>query len=104
MALRHVAPPRPELPSLAVGRRRLKIVAAGFALAFASVGLRLVDMVEWRQRPAGNAAVAQPVETAQPEPRTSSGRKRASGRMSTAGAFGLSARKTPSTNRSHESV
>lgn len=71
MALRHVAPPRPELPSLAVGRRRLKIVAAGFALAFASVGLRLVDMVEWRQRPAGNAAVAQPVETAPPEPRTS---------------------------------
>jgi cell division protein FtsI (penicillin-binding protein 3) len=42
-------PPRPENGSLAVGRRRLRLVAIGFAVAFSSVGLRLVDMVEWQR-------------------------------------------------------
>lgn len=34
-------------PLLAAGRRRLRVVGVAFGLAFASIGLRLVDMVEW---------------------------------------------------------
>jgi cell division protein FtsI (penicillin-binding protein 3) len=41
-------PARAEDPSLVKGRGRLKLVAVGFAIAFTSIGLRLVDMVEWR--------------------------------------------------------
>jgi cell division protein FtsI (penicillin-binding protein 3) len=48
MAQHHgTAPPRPQdSAALTVGRRRLKLVALAFAVAFASIGLRLVDMVE----------------------------------------------------------
>ena len=35
-------------PSLAKGRSRLRVVAVGFALAFVSIGLRLIDMVGWQ--------------------------------------------------------
>jgi cell division protein FtsI (penicillin-binding protein 3) len=38
-------------PSLAMGRRRLRLVALGFAAACCSIGLRLADMVEWRPTP-----------------------------------------------------
>lgn len=45
--------------SLSRGRGRLKVVAAGFAVAFASIALRLVDMVAW-QTPANMTDVAVP--------------------------------------------
>jgi cell division protein FtsI (penicillin-binding protein 3) len=48
---------RPADPALAKGRGRLRLVAAGFAVAFCSVALRLVDMVEW-QTPAAVTASA----------------------------------------------
>lgn len=56
---------RAEDPALAKARRRLKLVAAGFALAFASIGLRLVDMVEW-QPPVGRAEATVPTAVASP--------------------------------------
>ena len=31
-------------PSLGLGRRRLRLVAVGFGVAFASIALRLIDM------------------------------------------------------------
>lgn len=52
-------PPRREGDSLATGRGRLKLVAIGFAVAFSSIGLRLVDMVEWQRA----AELPQPVLT-----------------------------------------
>lgn len=72
MASRHLGPaPRAAAdPSLATGRRRLKVVAACFGLAFASIGLRLVDMVEWRQPVArAEAALSDPsAETGEAPP------------------------------------
>src|SRR5687767_9853429 len=48
MAVRSAEQVRMADPSLKKGRSRLRLVAAGFAVAFCSIGLRLVDMVEWR--------------------------------------------------------
>ena len=39
-------PRRPET-DLALGRRRLRLVAVGFSLAFAVIAARLVDLVQW---------------------------------------------------------
>ncbi len=55
----------PGAAALLQARRRLKLVAAGFALAFASIGLRLVDMVEWRP-PVGRAEATVPRPVASP--------------------------------------
>lgn len=45
---------------LADGRRRLWFVGLAFGLAFASVGLRLLDMVDWRRGVVMGPAVARP--------------------------------------------
>jgi cell division protein FtsI (penicillin-binding protein 3) len=48
MAARHIGSPAgSDDPSLAIGRGRLKLVGVLFAIAFTSISLRLVDMVEW---------------------------------------------------------
>ena len=55
MATRPIGSPAADDPSLSIGRGRLRLVAVFFAIAFTSISLRLVDMVEWR-------AVARPSE------------------------------------------
>ncbi len=47
-ALRPGLADEPRDPVLASGRARLRVVAAVFALAFLSIGLRLLDMVGWQ--------------------------------------------------------
>ena len=47
-ALRPGLAEEPRDPVLASGRARLRVVAAVFALAFLSIGLRLLDMVGWQ--------------------------------------------------------
>lgn len=60
-------PPRlpdaaPTDPSVARGHARLRIVAVGFAIAFGSIGLRLVDMVDWNHVGAPARASLQPTD------------------------------------------
>ena len=50
----------PASTPLADGRRRLCFVGIAFSLAFASVGLRLLDMVDWRRGVLMGEAVARP--------------------------------------------
>lgn len=47
-------------PALATGRGRLKLVAVGFAVAFVSIALRLVDMIGWQPTPDLAGAVLPP--------------------------------------------
>jgi cell division protein FtsI (penicillin-binding protein 3) len=59
MAMRPLDPAvRGVDPSLAKGRARLKVLGAVFALAFLSVGLRLIDMVGWQSERTTDAAAA----------------------------------------------
>ena len=44
-------------PALVKGRGRLRVLGALFALAFLSIGLRLLDMVGWQAEGTGRAAV-----------------------------------------------
>ena len=53
-------------PSLAKGRSRLRVVAVGFALAFGSIGLRLVDMAGWQSTAELSQAVIAPAANAAP--------------------------------------
>lgn len=49
MAMRPIDPPAAtSAPSLIKGRSRLKLLSALFAVAFLSIGLRLLDMVGWQ--------------------------------------------------------
>ncbi|MFO1071690.1 MAG: penicillin-binding protein 2 [Geminicoccaceae bacterium] len=63
MALGHGATPRRDDPALAVGRRRLKLVACVLAAGFAGIALRLAEMVDTPGAPA--VTTAQPAEPAQ---------------------------------------
>jgi cell division protein FtsI (penicillin-binding protein 3) len=59
---------RPVSPALAVGRRRVGVVAACFTIAFVSIAARLVDMT--MQRPGEpRVASAEPMPTHAPDPR-----------------------------------
>ena len=65
-------PPRlpdaaPTDPSVARGHARLRIVAVGFAIAFGSIGLRLVDMVDWNHVGAPARASLQPTDQLAPQ-------------------------------------
>jgi cell division protein FtsI (penicillin-binding protein 3) len=63
MAMRPLDPAvRSTDPALAKGRGRLRVLSAVFALAFVSIGLRLIDMVGWRgdDRPKVAAVSAAP--------------------------------------------
>ena len=53
----------PRDPVLVNGRARLRVVSAVFALAFLSIGLRLLDMVGWQA-----AGEARPVASGADEP------------------------------------
>ncbi len=59
---------RPVSPALVVGRRRIRVVAACFAIAFVSIAARLVDMT--MQRPSEpRVAGGEPVPANAPDPR-----------------------------------
>ena len=60
MALGQGGPPRRDDPSLALGRRRLKLLACVFAAGFAGIALRLAEMVD----PAPATAAARSAEPA----------------------------------------
>ena len=51
-------------PSLAKGRSRMRVVAVGFALAFGSIALRLVDMAGWQPTTELSQAVMAPAANA----------------------------------------
>lgn len=54
--------------SLARGRRRLRVVAASFAIAFCSISLRLVDMVDWHRDAGQSQQAAVPAAPIEPLP------------------------------------
>ena len=59
---------RPADPVVQAGRKRLRVVALCFAMAFASVGLRLVDMVVGKDPAEASPRIA---GEAGPDPRRS---------------------------------
>lgn len=52
----------PADPSVVRGHARLRIVAVGFAIAFGSIGLRLIDMVDWDRAGAPVRASLEPAD------------------------------------------